>query len=138
MAFLSLSCLHCDMPACISVCPVDAITKRHSDGIVTVDQETCLGKEMCGLCKEACPYSVPQFGEEAGSKMQKCDLCVDRWEKGRKPICVEACPMRALDAGPYDELEKKYGALKDVEGFTYDESVGPCVVFKARESELLR
>jgi anaerobic dimethyl sulfoxide reductase subunit B (iron-sulfur subunit) len=70
--------------------------------------------------------------------MQKCNLCVDRWEQGRKPICVEACPMRALDAGPLDELEAKYGALKEVEGFAYDKATGPCVVFKARELELLR
>lgn len=138
VAFLSLSCLHCDEPACGSVCPVNAITKRHQDGIVIVDQELCLGKEACGLCKEACPYGTPQFGTESGSKMQKCNLCADRWERGRKPICVEACPMRALDAGPVDELEKKYGAQKEVEGFTYDQSTGPCVVFKAREPELLR
>lgn len=138
VAFLSLSCLHCAEPACMSVCPANAITKRQKDGIVVVDQEACLGKEACGLCKEACPYDAPQFSAEEDAKMQMCDLCADRWEEGEKPICVEACPTRALDAGPLDELQAKYGALKEVDGFTYAEETRPCVIFKAREPELLR
>ena len=46
--------------------------------------------------------------------------------------------MHALDAGPLEELEAKYGALKEVEGFEYERDIKPCVVFKAREPELLR
>ena len=122
----------------MSVCPTNAINKRQKDGIVVVTQEACLGKEACELCREACPYEAPQFGAEEGGKMQMCDLCVDRWEEGKKPICVEACPMRALDAGTLDELEAKYGALKQVEGFTYAEKNRPSVVFKAREPDLFR
>jgi anaerobic dimethyl sulfoxide reductase subunit B (iron-sulfur subunit) len=45
--------------------------------------------------------------------MQKCNLCCDRWESGHKPICVEACPMRALDAGPQEEMESKYHKTDD-------------------------
>jgi Fe-S-cluster-containing dehydrogenase component len=30
--------------------------------------------------------------------MQKCDLCLESWGEGTKPICVVACPTRALDA----------------------------------------
>ena len=137
VAFISLSCLHCAEPTCISVCPTDAINKRQKDGIVEVNQEACLGKEACGLCKEACPYEAPQFSAEEDAKMQTCDLCADRWDEGKKPICVDACPMRALDAGPLDELEAKYGALKDIDGFIYAQKNRPSVVFKAREPELL-
>ena len=138
VAFLSLSCLHCAEPTCISACPADAITKRTQDGIVVVDKESCLGKEACGLCKEACPYHAPQFGDEQEARVEKCDLCADRWQQGKKPVCVEACPMRALDAGPLDDLEAKYGALKEVNGFAYAEKNRPSVVFKARQPELLR
>lgn len=137
VAFISLSCLHCAQPACLSVCPVDAISKRREDGIVVVNQEACLGKQACGLCKQACPYEAPQFGAEDDAVVQKCDLCLDRWQEGKQPVCVAACPMRALDAGPLDELEAKYGTLKDVEGFTWDEKNRPSVVFKARATELL-
>ncbi|MBL7119566.1 MAG: 4Fe-4S dicluster domain-containing protein [Dehalococcoidia bacterium] len=138
VAFFSLSCLHCAEPACIPVCPADAISKRQTDGIVVVNQDVCLGREECGLCKEACPYEAPQFGDEDDAKMQMCDLCADRWEEGKKPICVDACPMWALDAGPVDELEAKYGVLKEVDGFTYAKETKPSVVFKAREPELLK
>jgi len=135
-AFLSLSCLHCDQPTCISVCPADAISKRQEDGIVIVDQDACLGKDACGQCKEACPWGAPQFGVEQDAKMQKCHLCLERWQENKKPVCVEACPMRALDAGPVDELAAKYGKLREVEGFKYDEENQPSVVFKSREAEL--
>jgi len=138
VAFLTLSCLHCAQPACIPACPVDAITKRQADGIVLVDQDACLGKESCGLCREACPYKAPQFAADDEAKMQMCHLCADRWQEGRKPICVEACPMRALDAGPLDKLEAKYGRLKQVPGFVYAAECKPSVVFKARQPELLR
>ena len=81
-------------------------------------------------CKEACPYSAPQFGPEPNAKIQKCDFCLERWAEGKKPICVDACPMRALDAGPLDELKTKYGDIKEVEGFTYSTKATPAIVFK--------
>ncbi len=48
------------------------------------------------------------------------------------PDCVEACPVRALDAGPLDELKKKYGDGREVEGFTYSKRTQPAVVFKPK------
>ncbi|MBM3155055.1 MAG: 4Fe-4S dicluster domain-containing protein [Chloroflexi bacterium] len=138
VAFLSLSCLHCAEPACMSVCPIDAIEKRECDGIVVVNQEACLGKDACGVCQEACPWGMPQFGTEPDAKMQKCHFCIDRWSERRKPICVEACPVWALDAGPLDELESRHGVLREVDGLKYDERNRPSVIFKAREPELLK
>ncbi len=134
VAFLTLSCLHCEKPACIKACPANAISKRAGDGIVIIDREACLGKDECGLCQETCPYEAIGFGEEEGAKAQKCDLCAERWAEGKKPICVEACPMRALDAGPLDELEKKYGKVKESEGFVYSTETRPSVTFKPRLS----
>lgn len=132
VAYFSLSCLHCADPGCMQVCPVHAISKRHEDGIVLVDWEACLGKGACGKCKEACPYGAPQFGTGEDAKMQMCDLCIERWKEGRKPICVGACPMRALDAGPIDELEARYGVCREAPGFIYDMKSRPSVVLKAR------
>ncbi len=138
VAFISLSCLHCINPTCAAICPVNAITKREKDGIVLVDRDACLGKEACGLCQPACPYGAPQFGTEEDAKMQKCDFCVDRWDEGKKPVCIESCPMRALEAGDLMELEAKYGTLHEIVGFTYTGANKPAVVFKAREPELLQ
>ena len=54
------------------------------------------------LCRDVCPYGSPQFGDEENAKMQKCNFCIDRWAENKLPICVAACPLRALDAGPVE------------------------------------
>lgn len=132
VSFLPTTCYHCAKPACVPACPVNAITKRDEDGIVTVDREACLGKDECNMCLDACPYEAPQFGAEENPKMQKCDLCLDRLAEGKEPICVASCPMEALDAGPIDELRKKYGNFKETENFTYSEELAPSIVLKPK------
>ncbi len=99
LANFSMSCMHCGTPACREVCPTKAISKRPQDGIVTVDQNLCIG---CKMCLMACPFGVPQFGKNG--KMQKCDFCLDRQEEGLAPACVNVCPARALHAGSFEDL----------------------------------
>ena len=135
-SFLPVSCYHCLNPACIPACPVNAITKRKEDGIVIVDREACLGKDDCGLCLEVCPYDAPQFGAEENAKMQKCNLCLDRWAEGKKPVCVDSCPTRALDAGPIDELRSKYGDVRNAESFMYSEDLIPSITFKPKKDTI--
>ena len=95
------SCLHCETPDCVTVCPTGASYKRAEDGIVLVDEAKCIG---CKLCSWACPYGAREYGEARGV-MQKCTLCVDRIynqsldEGDRQPACVQACPTRARHFG---------------------------------------
>ena len=103
--FVSMSCNHCMNPACMENCPTGAIEKDADTGVVTIDKEVCTG---CGTCITACPYGEPQL-YEGESYAIKCDMCAKERELGRRPVCVTACPMRALDWGPYDELLEKYG-----------------------------
>ena len=84
------------------------------------------------FCKEACPYDAPQFGEAENSKMQLCTLCVDRLADNKNPVCVDACPMRALDFGPIDELKKKYGEINEAPGFVHSKQTKPSIIFKPR------
>jgi anaerobic dimethyl sulfoxide reductase subunit B (iron-sulfur subunit) len=132
VAFLSSPCYHCARPSCVDACPVNAISKREQDGIVVVDRETCLGKDKCQLCFEVCPYGAPQFGAEENAKMQKCDLCIERWTEGKKPICVAGCPTRALDAGPVAEIKTKYGESREATGFAYNDKLMPSVIFRPK------
>lgn len=132
LAYLISRCYHCAKPACLSACPVNAITKRQEDGIVVVNRETCLGKDDCQFCLEACPYDAPQFGAERNAAMQKCDFCMERWQEGKRPICVDSCLTRALDAGPKDEMKAKYRHGKEAAGFSYREDVMPSIIFKPK------
>lgn len=127
------TCYHCADPVCVKACPVAAITKRE-DGIVVVDREKCTGRESCkAACLKACQYKAPQFDVEPNAKMQKCDLCIDRWAEGKPPICVAGCPTRALDAGTIDDLKAKYGDVREAEGFVYRKKLGPAIVFKPKK-----
>jgi anaerobic dimethyl sulfoxide reductase subunit B len=133
LSYLFTPCWHCGKPVCVDACPVRAITKREADGIVLVDRSVCIGGEKCKFaCLKACSYGVPQFGSEPNPRMQKCDLCLERWAENKKPICVEGCPMRALDAGPLDELRVKYEETQEAEGFVYSKRVIPSVIFKPK------
>jgi Fe-S-cluster-containing dehydrogenase component len=91
------SCLHCEDPPCVPVCPTGASHKRAEDGIVLVDYDKCIG---CKYCSWACPYGAREIDEQQ-KVMKKCTLCVDRIydaklpEAERKPACVLACPTSA-------------------------------------------
>lgn len=132
VSWLSLSCLHCARPACVAACPAGAITKRAADGAMKVDRESCLGGDACGACREACPWDVPRFDSGPDRAVLLCSLCADRREGGRKPVCVEACPMRALDCGPLEELRQRHGAQDCARGFEPCPEAGPSIVFRER------
>lgn len=132
-SFLPMLCYHCLHPACLEACPAQAVRKRDQDGIVVVDREVCLGKDSCGLCLEACPYRAPQFGSEEEPKMQKCDLCLDRLERGQSPFCALSCPMEAIVVGPLEELKARYGDIRETDGFSYAPNLEPSVVFRPKK-----
>ena len=107
------SCLHCETPDCVTVCPTGASYKRADDGIVLVDEDKCIG---CQLCAWACAYGAREFSEERGV-MQKCTLCVDRIynetfeEYDRQPACVMACPTRARHFGDLGDADSNVSRL---------------------------
>lgn len=101
--FSSLSCQHCAEPACASVCPAGAISKRPEDGIVVVDSDKCIG---CRYCFFACPFGVPSYDDDG---MNKCDMCLSlgAGEDGRPdPHCVATCPTQALYFGNESEIKE--------------------------------
>ncbi len=107
------SCLHCETPACVTVCPTGASYKRAEDGIVLVDEDKCIG---CKLCSWACPYGAREYSQVDGV-MKKCTLCVDRIynqnlpEAERQPACVQACPTRARHFGDLGDPESAVSKL---------------------------
>ncbi|MFO7674174.1 MAG: 4Fe-4S dicluster domain-containing protein [Lutibacter sp.] len=115
--WMPTTCMHCDQPACVTVCPVDATFKRR-DGLVLIDNERCIG---CRFCMAACPYSTrvfnwkePNQGEitmlmdmenqtehhspeftglpSVKGTVDKCDFCPHAIKDNVLPHCVTACP----------------------------------------------
>ncbi len=130
---LPIMCLHCQNPVCVKACPNGAIYKEEKYGAVLVNAGKCKGERKCW---QACPYGVPQFsGEQLGLTMSKCNMCIDRLEDGKKPICVLSCSLRALEFGPLDELRKKYGEIDRVDDMPDSSITKPSVVFKPSDSK---
>ena len=121
ITFHTYSCQHCDLPACVSVCPIDGATfKRPEDGIVYTDYEACIG---CQLCVEACPYGNRQQLDSppehlldfaVGDKdvvpipelvAVKCTFCYHRIDRGELPACIEICQAQARTFGDLDDVD---------------------------------
>ena len=114
------SCLHCEDPPCVPVCPTGASYKRKEDGIVLVDYDKCIG---CKYCSWACPYGAREIDEKQ-KVMKKCTLCVDRIydtslrEDRRKPACVLACPTSArLFGDVHDPMSAVSVAINERGGY---------------------
>ncbi|MEW5880726.1 MAG: sulfite dehydrogenase subunit SoeB [Pseudomonadota bacterium] len=114
------SCLHCEEPPCVPVCPTGASYKRPEDGIVLVDYDKCIG---CKYCSWACPYGARELDEKQ-RVMKKCTLCVDRIydlnlpPAERKPSCVLACPTNARLFGDiHDPQSQVSQAIIDRAGY---------------------
>ncbi|MEJ2109385.1 MAG: 4Fe-4S dicluster domain-containing protein [Acidobacteriota bacterium] len=121
---VSFSCAHCEKPSCLDACPERAISKDPDNGIVSVDPGKCSG---CKTCLTACPFRVPQYGEDG--IMQKCDMCLERLNQGKGPSCVSTCPGEALQFGTIEDLLEKlqYGSGERLAGPTL-----PCLFISGK------
>lgn len=116
-----LLCNHCENPPCVRVCPTKATFKRPEDGIVMMDMHRCIG---CRFCMAGCPYGSrsfnwrdprnyitkanPEYPTRERGVVEKCTFCVELVEKGKQPLCVEACKNGGLVFGdlhdPHSEI----------------------------------
>ncbi len=143
------SCMHCEEPPCVKVCPVDATFQR-KDGIVGIDADRCIG---CRFCMAACPYSArvfnwekpplsleemqKEYSQEKGTPpsmgtVSKCNFCSDKVREGELPRCVNACPNGVFFFGDINEDVVTNGSetvrfselIKDRAGYRMLEDLG--------------
>lgn len=101
--YVKKQCMHCEEPACVSACFVNAF-KKVPDGAVIYNPSLCMG---CRYCMIACPFDVPayEYYEPINPRVRKCTFCFDKISKeGGIPACVEICTTEALRFGKRDEL----------------------------------
>ncbi|MFO7754806.1 MAG: DMSO/selenate family reductase complex B subunit [Bacteroidales bacterium] len=128
---ISLACNHCENPLCVRACPTQAMHVTDL-GTVSVDQGKCIG---CSYCTWACPYDAPRLDHRTG-RMSKCDMCYDRIINNENPVCVDACPMRALDFGYMDELQEKYGDNRSIYPLASPALTRPSVIIRNHKDSL--
>ncbi|WP_020676593.1 4Fe-4S dicluster domain-containing protein [Geopsychrobacter electrodiphilus] len=101
--YRKVQCNHCNEPACLTSCFVNAYTKT-PEGAVIYDKSVCVG---CRNCMIACPFNVPaySYSEVLDPVIKKCIFCYDtRLKFGKPPACVEICPSQALTFGKRKDL----------------------------------
>jgi Fe-S-cluster-containing dehydrogenase component len=84
-ANVPIMCLQCDDPACVKVCPTEALTISPAH-VVTINEKRCIG---CKFCVQACPTGTVLHSPE-NNVVLKCDLC------GGSPLCAAWCPTKAI------------------------------------------
>ena len=126
--FIPRRCMHCDNPACATMCPFSA-NHKYENGAVVIDPDVCFGGAKC---RDVCPWNIPQRQSGIGiylsivpslagnGVMYKCDLCYDRLLQKRLPLCMEVCPQNAMIIGLRDDIfreaERRASAMN---GFIY-------------------
>lgn len=96
--FIPMLCNQCTDAPCIPSCPTEAIY-RDENGIVHIDQDTCVG---ASACVSACPYEAIYINDQTGIA-DKCDFCADRLIEGKDPSCVSSCPTDAFLFGDLND-----------------------------------
>jgi carbon-monoxide dehydrogenase iron sulfur subunit len=89
---IPVTCLNCEDPPCLKICPSGAMHRPEPEGMVMVKQDLCIG---CAMCVNACPVGAVILDPIDGLAV-KCDLCQG------DPQCVFYCPAKVLkltDAG---------------------------------------
>ena len=84
----AVQCRHCAEPPCVYACLTGALHREPVSGIVTVDEERCIG---CWTCLLACPLGAIRQDTQR-EKIAKCDFCPEH----DIPVCVANCPNEAL------------------------------------------
>ena len=101
-SFIKRQCMHCADPACVSACPVSALTKDPVNGIVSYNKDACIG---CRYCQVACPYNIPKFEWNSPfPQIRKCQLCSHLIAKGGMSACCAFCPTGASLFGRVKDL----------------------------------
>jgi tetrathionate reductase subunit B len=66
-----------------------------------VDKSLCIG---CGFCLDACPYDA-RYINPVTKKVDKCDFCLARLERGAEPACVTTCTAHAKYFGDLEDRQ---------------------------------
>jgi carbon-monoxide dehydrogenase iron sulfur subunit len=108
---MPMVCRHCDDAPCVEVCRTGATKNNAISGIITKEEERCIG---CWMCAMVYPYGMVGRQKEV-KRAVKCDLCPDK----AIPVCVIACPTGTLvfaEEEEFAETMRRDAALQIAKG----------------------
>ncbi len=115
MQFSRVSCVMCEHPPCVDVCPTHASFQTR-DGLVHIDARSCIS---CKYCILACPYEA-RFINPLTKAVDKCTFCfTTRVSQSLNPACVSVCPTEALC----------FGDMRNTRSFVFEKSQHSFLVF---------
>ena len=88
------TCKQCLTPLCVESCPTGAMHRDEQAGLVSADEDICIG---CGACEEGCPWHMPRVKRDAQVSV-KCIAC------GR---CAQQCPNGAISYITWEDIAAK-------------------------------
>ena len=94
---VTLTCIQCQNPPCMTVCPVSALQRDPKTQAVIVDEKRCIG---CRMCMEICPFGNIIMKHERRI-VQKCNLCEG------DPKCVRFCMGQAINFVDENDLSEE-------------------------------
>jgi len=89
-SFVSIVCLGCLEPACMEVCPSQALERREGGGVI-LKPEKCIG---CRTCETSCIMRAVNFDEDT-RKPIICRHC---------GVCARFCPHDCLQMIDSEEV----------------------------------
>ncbi|MFX1519663.1 MAG: 4Fe-4S dicluster domain-containing protein [Promethearchaeota archaeon] len=106
---VALTCRFCEIPLCVSSCPMDALRQDEKSGTVGLwynlqlyripPPNHCIG---CGSCVEHCKFGAMRLKRKRHPVPISCDLC------GGETPCVKFCPTGALELTTLEMIAQKH------------------------------
>ena len=93
---VSISCNHCDSPACVENCPTGAMQKDEATGLVNTDPNVCIG---CGTCRNSCPDDAQACATNATDALPACAT-------EKSPCASAAAPFAPWSSAPSKNCAK--------------------------------
>ncbi len=102
-------CRHCLSPNCLAVATdfvQGCAVYDDKTGAVLYNEKTRqLTDAQFEEVRQACPYNVPRR-DPATKMMVKCNMCIDRVQANRLPMCVKTCAMGTMNFGEREAMLK--------------------------------
>ena len=84
--YIPITCQQCETAPCMTICPMNAISRDQELNRIVVDYDTCIG---CRSCVTVCPFGAMSYNALT-QKVMKCDFC------DGDPQCVRFCETKAI------------------------------------------